>query len=257
MKKAAVLILLILSLVHTVYAYDDIRASVGDEETKQIRTFLAACADITSFDINDYSYDTLFKYVLYTYDNFRVLTDIEPAASSSGAPGQGGVRLVSSEYIDYIMNTVFHITPEKPPQRALTERGFCYSNGFYLYTGGFKTYFSTEIKELDSIYDLGGDTLLIVFSDIYTEGTAQNYEKSFAVIRRAGNGYSLLRLGMGEEPPEPDDMLAYAPFSYTPPTPVPAQSKAFTVFLPVLLLVCALGLCGTAICVILIVRAKK
>ena len=258
MKKAAVILtLFILSFTTAAQAYDDITGTFTAEDKAQLRTFLAACADITSYDVKSYDYDTLFKYVLYTHENFRVLTDIDPLASSSGAQNGSGVSLVSAEFIDYIMNTVFRITPEKPQPSALTERGFCYSNGYYMYTGGFSVFFATDIQEIDGIYDLGGDTLLVLFSDIYIEGDKESLENSYAIVRRAEDGYSLLRLGMGADAPSLDEAAEYNPQRISAATPEPTQDTRGALLLPLLLLICSLAICGAAISLVLLFRAKK
>ena len=131
---------------------------------------LSACADLMSFDIKNYDYDTIFKYVLYTHQNFKVLTDIDPMTGSSSSLGYNNVSIAGSSFIDYIMENILRISPEKPPVNNLLNRGFCYSGGYYYYTGGFDVFFSTEIKDIIGIYDLGGNAVYIVFSDIYTEG---------------------------------------------------------------------------------------
>ena len=45
-------------------------------EKQEITKILTACADVMRFNIRNYDYDKLFKYVLYTHKNFQILTDI-------------------------------------------------------------------------------------------------------------------------------------------------------------------------------------
>ena len=45
-------------------------------EKQEITKTLTACADVMRFNIRNYNYDKLFKYVLYTHKNFQILTDI-------------------------------------------------------------------------------------------------------------------------------------------------------------------------------------
>lgn len=186
---------------------------IREEDRESIIKILTAGADIMSFDIKNYDYDRLFKYVLLTHENFKILTDIDPKTSQSSIYGYNNVHLVSGDFIDYVMKSVFRITPEKPPINALISRGFCYNNGYYLYSGGFNTYFSTEIKELIAAYDLGGNVMYAVFSDIYTQGENKIYEYSYALLQKTGGGYSILRLGMGESLPLEGEIRAYSPFS--------------------------------------------
>lgn len=182
-------------------------------EADRIKLTLTACADIMTFDIKDYDYDRLFKYVLYTHENFKILTDIPSDTGESGTLGYSSVHLTGGDYIDYIMRSVFRVEPEKPPVNALTNRGFCYNDGYYLYTGGFNAYFSTEIKDLVAAFDLGGGVIYVVFSDIYSQGDDKFYEYSYAILQKSGEGYSLLRLGMGKSLPSEGEIRSYSPFS--------------------------------------------
>ena len=100
-------------------------------EKQEITKTLTACADVMRFNIRNYDYDKLFKYVLYTHKNFQILTDIPADTGNSSNLGYNNVKLVNSDYIDYIMTRVFRITPEKPPVNELLERGFCYNDGYY------------------------------------------------------------------------------------------------------------------------------
>ena len=106
-------------------------------EKQEITKTLTACADVMRFNIRNYNYDKLFKYVLYTHKNFQILTDIPADTGNSSNLGYNNVKLVNSDYIDYIMTRVFRITPEKTPVNELLERGFCYNDGYYYYIGGF------------------------------------------------------------------------------------------------------------------------
>ena len=113
-------------------------------EKQEITKTLTACADVMRFNIRNYNYDKLFKYVLYTHKNFQILTDIPADTGNSSNLGYNNVTLVNSDYIDYIMTRVFRITPEKPPVNELLERGFCYNDGYYYYIGGLPT--SDEVR---------------------------------------------------------------------------------------------------------------
>lgn len=237
--------------------------SLSDEEIASIKTTLSACADLMRFDIKDYDYDTLFKYVLYTHKNFQVLTDIPAASGSSSSLGYNNVSIVSSDYIDYIMEKVLRITPEKPPVNNLLSRGFCYSDGYYYYTGGFDVYFATEIRDLVGVYDIGGGVIFVVFTDVYYEGDTETPEYSFAILQKTGNAYSLLRLGMGENLPSQEEVREYSPFStygnasWNTGSDSETKKAASDLVLPVLLLVVSVGIVGLVCSIVVFIRMKR
>lgn len=222
---------------------------ISEADLSAIRSTLTACADIMSFDIQNYDYDTLFRYILYTHQNFRILCDIDPLSGSSSSLGYNNVSIVSSEYIDYIMNNIFRITPEKPPVNNLMNRSFCYSGGYYFYTGGFSKYFATEIRDISAVYDMGGGVVFTVFSDIYSEEGKSTPEYSFALLQKTGSSYSLLRLGMGENLPSADEVRKYSPFFMynsksqwgAQENKPPSNSGSYVLLLPILLLIISIG----------------
>lgn len=193
------------------YPFENILPALDETEITSIKTTLSACADLMTFDINNYDYDTIFKYVLFTHQNFKILTDLDPMTGSSSSLGYNNVSLVSSEFIDYIMENILRVTPEKPPVNNLMTRGFCYSGSYYYYNVSFDVFFSTAVQELVSVYDLSGGNIFVVFTDIYTEGDTKTDEYSFAVLSNNGERYSLLRLGMGEALPSADEIRKYIP----------------------------------------------
>lgn len=197
--------------VLTEYPFEDILGALAETEITSIKTTLSACADLMTFDINNYDYDTIFKYVLFSHQNFKVLTDIDPMTGSSSSLGYNNVSLVNSAFIDYVMENVLRITPEKPPATNLLTRGFCYSDGYYYYNVSFDVFFSTSVNELIRVYDLGKGTIFVIFSDVYTEGDTKTDEYSFAILSNNGINYSLLRLGMGENLPSVDEVNKYVP----------------------------------------------
>lgn len=233
-------------------------------EKQEITKTLTACADVMRFNIRNYDYDKLFKYVLYTHKNFQILTDIPADTGNSSNLGYNNVKLVNSDYIDYIMTRVFRITPEKPPVNELLERGFCYNDGYYYYNGGFGVYFATEIADIKGVYDIGGGVTFVVFSDIYYEGNTRTPEYSFAILQNTENGYSLLRLGMGEDLPTSDEVRLYSPFkTYNEMNwninNVDNNNDDFVksyISIPILLLVISLGLIGLTACIVALVKRK-
>ncbi len=233
-------------------------------EKQEITKILTACADVMRFNIRNYNYDKLFKYVLYTHKNFQILTDIPADTGNSSNLGYNNVTLVNSDYIDYIMTRVFRITPEKPPVNELLERGFCYNDGYYYYIGGFGVYFATKIVDIKGIYDIGGGVTFVVFNDIYYEGDTRTPEYSFAILQNTENGYSLMRLGMGEDLPTSDEVRLYSPFkTYNEMNwninNVDNNNDDFVksyISIPILLLVISLGLIGLTACIAALVKRK-
>lgn len=234
-------------------------------EKQEITKILTACADVMRFNIRNYDYDKLFKYVLYTHKNFQILTDIPADTGNSSNLGYNNVKLVNSDYIDYIMTRVFRITPEKPPVNELLERGFCYNDGYYYYIGGFGVYFATKIVDIKGVYDIGGGVTFVIFSDIYYESDTRTPEYSFAILQNTENGYSLMRLGMGEDLPTSDEVRLYSPFKTYNEMNWNINNvdnnndvdfvKSY-ISIPILLLVISLGLIGFTACIVALAKRK-
>lgn len=234
-------------------------------EKQEITKTLTACADVMRFNIRNYNYDKLFKYVLYTHKNFQILTDIPADTGNSSNLGYNNVKLVNSDYIDYIMTRVFRITPEKPPVNELLERGFCYNDGYYYYIGGFGVYFATKIVDIKGVYDIGGSVTFVIFSDIYYESDTRTPEYSFAILQNTENGYSLMRLGMGENLPTSDEVRLYSPFKTYNEMNWNINNvdnnndvdfvKSY-ISIPILLLVISIGLIGLTACIVALAKRK-
>ncbi len=258
LKKVLIFTLIMLTLSQTAVRADSKNRvdTLSETEYIQIRAVVAACADIMSFDIKDYDYDKLFKYVLYTHENFRILTDIPPGTGSSSTTDYNSVSIVRSEYIDYIMNNIFTVPPEKPPADALLTRGFCYNNGYYYYTGGFDVYFATEINDIIGVYDMADGVTLVVFTDTYREGETKTTERSFAVLQKNTVGYSLLRIGMGANPPAGEEIAQYASPA---PTEIPsaAEKGSPELTMSALLLLGAAGIMGFILAIIALIRQVR
>ena len=231
-------------------------------EKQEITKTLTACADVMRFNIRNYDYDKLFKYVLYTHKNFQILTDIPADTGNSSNLGYNNVKLVNS---DYIMTRVFRITPEKPPVNELLERGFCYNDGYYYYIGGFGVYFATKIVDIKGVYDIGGSVTFVIFSDIYYESDTRTPEYSFAILQNTENGYSLMRLGMGEDLPTSDEVRLYSPFKTYNEMNWNINNvdnnndvdfvKSY-ISIPILLLVISIGLIGLTACIVALAKRK-
>ena len=247
------------------YPFRNIVNELSVSEKQEITKILTACADVMRFNIRNYDYDKLFKYVLYTHKNFQILTDIPADTGNSSNLGYNNVKLVNSDYIDYIMTRVFRITPEKPPVNELLERGFCYNDGYYYYIGGFGVYFATKIVDIKGVYDIGGSVTFVIFSDIYYESDTRTPEYSFAILQNTENGYSLMRLGMGEDLPTSDEVRLYSPFKTYNEMNWNINNvdnnndvdfvKSY-ISIPILLLVISIGLIGLTACIVALAKRK-
>ena len=176
------------------YTYMNKINVVSTDTRERIKGFLEACSSLTDFDRENYDYDRVFKYVLFTHNAFEPLV---PANPHSGEDND--IKTVSSEFIDYIMNNILEIPPEHPPVTALTKRGFCYRDGVYMYIGGFSADYHTEILDLLALHDLGAGNYHVVFSDIYYEDGDSIPEYSYAILNDTGGEMSLIRIGMGKK----------------------------------------------------------
>ena len=175
------------------YAYMNKINVVSSDTRARLVSFLDACSSLTEFDRDNYDYDRIFKYVLFTHKAFEPLVPVNPHSGTDN-----DIKTVNSEYIDYIMTNILKIPPEHPPVTALTERGFCYRDGVYMYTGGFSADSRTEILDLLAIHDLGAGNYHVVFSDIYYEDGDSIPEYSYAIVNDTDGMMSLIRLGMGK-----------------------------------------------------------
>ncbi len=175
------------------YPYMNKVNTVDSEFSENLKRFLTACAGLTEFDRGDYDYDRIFKYVLFTHPSFKSIVPGNPLS------GGDDIKMVNGEYIDAIMTNILKIPVEHPDVTALTERGFCYRDGMYMYTGGFSAEYDTEILDIIALHDLGAGNYHVVFSDIYRENGSETPEYSFAIVNYTDGGFSLVRLGMGKD----------------------------------------------------------
>lgn len=190
------------------YSFLNCINTIPEQEKQSMLTLVTACADIMDFDINNYDYNTLIKYILCTNQNFKILTDI----ASEYIPDSGGVSIVSEKYIDYVLENVFNITPEHPAVNSFVNRGFCTDNGYYYYNNIFTSFYATDVIDMEAIYNLGGGIYYTIFTDIYRQGDVSFPEYSFAVIRKTDSGaYNLLKLGMGRPLLDEHKLLEISP----------------------------------------------
>ncbi|MDD6762190.1 MAG: hypothetical protein PUD92_00885 [Clostridiales bacterium] len=202
--------------------------SSGDKE--QLLLLLKACADITEYDSSSYNEHELMLRMLYTYRNFTVLSDIAPQSG-----GTADKKLLNSAFVDDAMYRAFRIKPEHPDVSRLTELGYCYSGGYYYYTGGYSGYFATDVKEIKSISKISDSAYYIVFTDTFTDSdTPLTKEESTAVAARDDDGFYLTELHMGGYPnPSPTYTAA--------PSGVSAARSTLKQLLPVIILLLTLA----------------
>ncbi|MGN0164205.1 MAG: hypothetical protein ACI4EA_11600 [Candidatus Ornithomonoglobus sp.] len=203
MKRISVFLFILLLNIFPLSAS---AADISDKEKEQLLLLLKACADITEYDSNSYNENELMLRMLYTYKNFTVLSDIEPRSG-----GTSDKKLLNSAFADDAMYKAFRIKPEHPGVGQLTELGYCYSGGYYYYTGGYSGYFATDVKEINSISKISDSALYIVFTDTFTDpNTPLVTEQSTAVVARDSDGFYLKELHMGSNP-GPSASAAAAP----------------------------------------------
>lgn len=188
------------------YSFIDRRGIIDSDGLNTVRSFIAASADMMSYDSKNHDFDRTMKYILNTNANFRIINPYERGAYDDAYEG---IRLVRADYIDYIVKNVFDLEPQHPYINELTARGFCVNDGYYSYVPSFGANFSTEIREIKKICDVGNNVYFIVFTDIYTENGYAVPEYSWAVLKEE-NGLKLLRIEMGGELPQEHEVMEYA-----------------------------------------------
>lgn len=171
----------ILSTPATAYAFDE------------LMPLIKACADIPYYDRETTDIHELMLDVLYTYPNFRILSDISPIADTSGA-----LKMCDSNYIRTVMNKAFRLSPPTPTPDMLTELGYYYNNGYYYFTGGYSGYFATNVTEITHSVNLDDGSLYILFSNTYTENSRPpRTEDSAMKFAKDDNGYYVTSIDMG------------------------------------------------------------
>ena len=188
------------------YSFIDRCGSIDGVRLKTVKDFIAASADMMSYDSKNHDFDRTMKYILNTNANFQIINPYERGVYDNSYEG---IRLVRADYIDYILKNVFGLEPQHPYINELTTRGFCVNDGYYNYVPSFGENFSTEIREIKKIYDVGNNVYFIVFTDIYTENGYAVPEYSWAVLKEE-NGLKLLRIEMGAELPQEHEIMEYA-----------------------------------------------
>ncbi len=203
-------------------------ADISAKDKEQLLLLLKACADITEYDSSAYNENELMLRMLYTYKNFAVLSDIPPQSG-----GTDNKKLLNSTFADEVMYKAFRIKPEHPDVSRLTELGYCYSGGYYYYTGGYSGYFATDIKEINSISKISDSEFYIVFTDSFTDAdTPLIMEQSAAVAAKDSDGFYLKELHMGGNTGPTESAAAEADGGNSP-------HASLKLFLPVIILLTA------------------
>lgn len=210
------------------------RTLAGAEESELLK-LIKSSADLMEYDSDNYDIHTVMRHTLFTYRNFTLLSDIPPDRTDVGS-----IMLCSSDFIDDVLYKAFRLEADKPAVNMLTELGYCYNNGSYYSVGGYDTYFATDVKEITDVFTLPDGSLLVIFSDTYTEGNSQPIpEISSAVAAKDDDGFYLLKLSMGSDLPDRSSFIAEDDRTQ------PDSDKS--VYLPLIIAVICLSIIGIII----------
>lgn len=191
------------------YPYE--RVYLSQNENDSILLLLRASADIMNYDCHDYDIHKLTRYVLYTKNNFKVL-GYQPVSENSS---DTLLKYCDVEFVDSVLYNVFRLSPEKPPADMLTKYYYYFSNGLYYYSGGFDTYFATDVIGISEVYKISDDTYYVIFPNMYTEGnTSPRLEFSSAIVSNDSLGYYIKRIDMNSEPLSADALSEYSKKSF-------------------------------------------
>ncbi len=188
------------------YKFIDRRNSMTTEALDSLRRIIVSVADIMSFDICDYDTDSLMRYVLNTHRNFYAAINYPYRETDS----RGDIMLADAAFIDYVVKEMFNVTPTHPPVNELVDKGYCLSGDKYMYTKAFNVSFSTQLCDIETVYDVGEGVYFVIFGDIYTENGKSVPEYSYIILKDTGESYDILRLEMGAVMPSEHEVLSYA-----------------------------------------------
>lgn len=204
---------------------------------------IKACADIPSYDNTDYHIDNLMLQVLYTHENFKIITDSEPNFISSGS-----LKMCSSQFIKEALFKAFRINAPSPTPDKLTELGYCENNGYYYYTGGYTNYFATDVRDIVKITPAENGSEIVIFSDIYNEnGTEPVAEYSRMTVAKDDFGYYVTSINMGSTLPKAETLTAF-------PSETKSVWESVGRYLPLSVIIITLALSGTVFYIFVIRR---
>lgn len=209
--------------------------SLSEAERTEILHLLKACADIYTFNSDDYDINELTMRVLYTHRNFQLLSNINPQTAQNTS-----IKMCSEQFIAESMHKAFRITPPKPALNMLTQIGYCYNNGLYYYTGGYNEYFATDITDIIKIYAIKDNSIYVIFKNSYTDSnTPVGVEFSSATIKKDSEGYYLSSLQMGKLIDNPQELIS--------PDTINASGSIYTKYIPLFVILIAVAVTGIVI----------
>lgn len=192
-------------------SFTDCKDEMNSEKLAKIKSTIEATADVVTFDINNYDYVQLMKNILYTSNNYEIISEIpRDYIAQYGGGEYERIHSVNAEFIDFVLLNIFGIAPNRLEVKNLADNGFCYVNGRYYYIGGYTDYFSTSIEDIISVYDLGEDRYYVVFSDYYYENETTVPELGYAIIDTKDKHYKLVNLSVGKKLLSDNEIKGYS-----------------------------------------------
>ena len=192
--------------------FTDCKDGIDKEIQNKIVGTISGCSDVVMFNRENYDLISLLKNILYTYKNYEGLTSLHPEyTKNTTETGYEDIHSLNGDYIDFILTSVYGVTPQHMSVNNLINNGVCYTNGKYFYTGEYTGNFKTEISNLEAIYDLGWGKYYVIFKDNYTEDSKIIPEYSFCVIDTTNTTFSLERIEFGTPLLDDNEIARYSP----------------------------------------------
>lgn len=167
------------------YAYND----------SDILPLIKACADIASYSAETTDENELMLKVLFTHNNFKIVTDKTLKTDKSGS-----LNMCNAEFIQDVMYKVFRIDAPTPTPDKLNELGYYYNNGYYYYSGGYSIYYATNVNEIVKTVQNTDGSVNIIFSNTYVEGDNKpQSEISEMKLKKDNLGYYVSEINMNTD----------------------------------------------------------
>lgn len=167
-KRIIFMILMLISLSTDTYA---------QSACDKLLPIIKACADIGEYDMTATDTPDLVRRVLYTCENFEILSD-QPSKYDTA----GNLSMCNAEFIDDVLYDVFRIDEIDAAPENLTEYGFFKSNGYYYYSSvGYTNSFATDVKEIIKVINLDDGSKYVLFSNTRQDGESPQCSKISAV----------------------------------------------------------------------------
>ena len=165
----------------------------ADYDYEKMLPVIKSCADIGSYDSESYDINELMLRVLYTHENFKILTNTPMITAKSG-----NIYMCNTEFIKDAVYKAFRLDAPTPEAPMLTTLGYCENNGYYYFTGGYREYFATDVKDIIKVTPLGDGSVYVFFSNTYQSGeSVPEREYNGMHLGYDSNGYYALSLDMG------------------------------------------------------------